>query len=117
MLLRLVLLLAEQEGHEGPALLDPHSWGLVFWSAITFGVVLFVLRAKAWGPILSQLEKREKFIADSIAAAKKDREEASLILAEHKKQLEQVRNEAQAILNEAAADKKRLIEEAHAKAT
>lgn len=103
-------------GHGSDALLDPHSWGLVFWSAITFGVVLFILRKAAWGPILEGLEKREKTIADAIAAAQRDRVEAAKALEEHRKKLEQVRNEAQAILNETAADSKRMMEESAAKA-
>ncbi|MBI3726659.1 F0F1 ATP synthase subunit B [bacterium] len=116
-MLELALILAEHgEGHEGDALLDPHSWGLVFWTAVTFLVVLAVLKKAAWGPILEGLEKRERTIADAIAAAQKDRADAALVLEEHKKKLEAVRNEAQAILNETASDAKHMMDEAHQKA-
>lgn len=123
-MLELAIFLAEEvhgaAGHgagHGDALLDPHSWGLVFWSAVTFGVVLLILKKAAWAPILDGLEKREKTIADAIASAQRDRVEAAKLLEEHKKKLEAVRNEAQEILNETAADAKRIMDEAHAKAT
>ena len=108
-------LLAEEHAHVS-ALLDPESWGLIFWTACTFLVVLAILKKSAWGPILEGLEKRERTIRDAIAAAQKDRADAARLLEEHRKQLEKVRNEAQAILNEAALDQKRMLEEAQAKA-
>jgi F-type H+-transporting ATPase subunit b len=107
---------AEAAEHSVPALLDPHSWGLVFWSAVTFCVVLAILRKAAWGPIIEGLDKRERTISDAIAAAQKDRVEAAKLLEEHRKKLETVRNEAQAILNETASDAKHMMEEAQAKA-
>ena len=105
------------EGHgDTPALLDPHSWGLVFWTSVTFAVVLFVLKKSAWGPILEGLEKRERTIADAIAAAQRDRLEAQKLLENQTKQLDNVKNDAQKILDEATADAKRLTEETMAKA-
>jgi F-type H+-transporting ATPase subunit b len=113
------IFLAEDKAGHGhaavPALLH-HEWGLIFWSAVTFGVVLFVLKKTAWGPILEGLEKRERTIADAIATAQKDRAEAAKVLEEHKKQLAKVRDEAQSILNETTLDAKRIVDEAHAKA-
>jgi len=110
------ILLAQEHGAHPHALLDPESWGLVFWTGCTFAAVLFILKKTAWGPILDGLEKRERTIADAIAAAQRDRVEAAKLLEEHKKSLDKVKNEAQAIINEAAADQKRLLEEAHTKA-
>lgn len=112
------LLLAEHGAEHGdhvPALLNP-DWGLVFWTACTFGVVLFILKKTAWAPILDSLERRERAIHDQIAAAQHDRAEAAKLLEQHKKALATVRDEAQEILNEAAADQKRMLDEAHAKA-
>ena len=36
--------------------------GLLFWSVITFLLLLVVLKKVAWGPIISALESREKEI-------------------------------------------------------
>jgi len=41
------------------SLLDPNP-GLIFWTAITFVLVLLILKKIAWGPILGALEEREK---------------------------------------------------------
>ncbi len=112
----LALLFLAEHGEKTAPLLDPESWGLIFWSAISFGLVLLILKKAAWGPILEGLEKRERTIADAIAAAQRDRAEAARLLDDHRKQLEKVKGEAQAILNEAANDQKRMLEEAHAKA-
>ncbi len=114
----LAFILAEHgEGHGTVHfLLDPHSWGLVFWTACTFALVLLILKKTAWTPILESLERRERAISDQIAAAKHDREEAAKVLEQHKKALATVRNEAQDILTEAAADQKRMLDEAHQKA-
>lgn len=114
-LLGLFSLLAEHGEHES-ALLDPESWGLFFWTACSFTVVLFILKKTAWAPILDALERREKAISDQIKAAQHDREEAAKLLADHKRQLEKVRDEAQEILNEATRDQKRVLDEANAKA-
>jgi len=115
----LAFLLAQEHGGgeaHAPALLDPHSWGLVFWTTITFGVVLFILKEKAWGPILEGLEKRERTIADAIAAAKRDREEAQKLLEVQTVKLNEVKQDAQKRLNQAAADPKRIAEESQQKA-
>ncbi len=114
-MIQLALFLAEHGEETKDALLDPESWGLVFWTGVTFIVVLFVLKKYAWGPILEGLDKRERTIADAIAAAQKDRAEALKVLDEHKKKLEGVQDESQKILNVAAADAKRIVEDAQAK--
>ena len=36
--------------------------GTLFWSVITFMLLLIVLKKVAWGPIISSLESREKII-------------------------------------------------------
>ena len=36
------------------------SPGLLVWTIITFLIVLFILKKKAWGPLMNALEDREK---------------------------------------------------------
>ena len=67
--------------------------GLIFWTIVTFVVVLLILRATAWGPIL-ELETREKAITDAIDAAKRERSEAERLLAEQKSAIADARREA-----------------------
>lgn len=68
--------------------------GLIFWTLVTFILVAVVLRWKAWGPILSVAEEREKQITNAIEAAKRERTEAEKLLAEQKTAIADARREA-----------------------
>ena len=87
---------------EGGNLLSP-SGGLMFWTLLIFVVLLFVLTKFAFGPITAAVEARERALEEAIAGAKRDREEAARLLAEHKAQIEGARNEAQRLIGEARA--------------
>ncbi len=71
---------------------------------VIFLLVLIVLGKWAWGPILSALQRREDFIRDSLADAKKDREAAEVRLQEYTEQLNRARAEATAIVEEGRRD-------------
>ena len=60
--------------------LDP---GMMIWAWITFGVLLFILYKVAWKPILSNIDKREKTIQESLDKAQKAQEEAESLLQKH----------------------------------
>ena len=59
-------------------LLEP-AVGLIFWTSITFLLLLVLLGKFAWKPILSALDEREKGIADSLTSAEKVRSEMSMM--------------------------------------
>jgi F-type H+-transporting ATPase subunit b len=96
-LVRVGPLLAQEEG--GGSLLNIRP-GLVIWTWIIFLALLFVLRKWAWGPIVGALEARERRIQEALDEATREREEAHGLLEEHRKLLNQARNEAQEILAE-----------------
>lgn len=54
---------------------------------VVFLIVFFVLRAKAWGPILQGLTDREKKIRDDLEAAEAARLEAERALASYRSQI------------------------------
>ena len=112
-------LLAESGGHsDAPQWwLDPHGAGLVVWTAATFAVVLMILYKLAWGPFVDALDKREEAIAGQVEASRKVRAEAEAIKQQYEAQLEGVRQEAQQIIDEGEADRKRIVQDAQAKAT
>ena len=83
-------------------LLSPHG-GLMFWTLLIFLVLFFVLWKFAFGPITAAVEQRERALEEAIAGAKRDREEAARLLAEHKTQMEQARAEAQRLIAEGRA--------------
>lgn len=78
--------------------------GNVFWTLVTFGLVLFVLGKFVWGPLTDMIQKREEFIRDSLEQAKSDREAAESSLAELEKRLNDARAEATAIVDEGRRD-------------
>lgn len=77
---------------------------LAFFSAIVFGVLVFVLSATAWKPIMQGLEKRERGIADNISRAEKAANEATAKLAEYEAKLAAAAEESQRIVAEARKD-------------
>jgi F-type H+-transporting ATPase subunit b len=76
---------------------------LMFWTLIIFGLLYFILRAKAFPAILGAVEKREKALQDAIDNAKRDREEAQRLLQEHQRQIEAARGDAQKLIAEGRA--------------
>lgn len=111
-----LLLLAEEHGHED-WLLNPHGFGLVFWTGIVFALVAVLLYKLAWGPLLKALADREEAISGSIRDAQAIREEAAALKRKYEDELEHVRRDAEAIIEEGRADKARIVSEAHAVAT
>ena len=75
--------------------------GLIIWTALTFGVLLIVLRAYAWKPILNMLNTREQTIRQSIERAEEAKKEAERILDENKKNLAKAEEIAQRAMREA----------------
>ena len=81
--------------------------GLMIWTVLVFGVLLFVLTRFAWKPMLAALDAREKGIQDAIDQANRQRAESEKLLAEQKEQLAEARREAQKIV----ADSRQSAEE------
>ncbi|MBN1928702.1 MAG: F0F1 ATP synthase subunit B [Chlorobiaceae bacterium] len=98
-------------------LLNPNP-GLIFWTAVTFVIVLVILKKIAWGPIVSMLEEREKGIQSAIDRAHTAKEEAESILKKNREMLAKADAEADRIIREGKeyADKVRteLTEKAQA---
>lgn len=80
-------------------LLSPNP-GLIFWTAVTFVIVLVILRKIAWGPIVSMLEEREKGIQSAIDRAYTAKEDAESILKKNKDMLAKADAEADKIIRE-----------------
>ncbi|MEM7417196.1 MAG: F0F1 ATP synthase subunit B, partial [Gemmatimonadota bacterium] len=67
------------------------------------GILLFILRKAAWGPILDAVNAREQGIQSKIDAASSANEEAARLLAEHKEQLADARRQASELIAEGKA--------------
>ena len=98
--LALALLQEHAPAADQPGLMDIRL-NLMFWTLIIFGGLFLILYKKAFPVILDAVEAREKALADAIEAAKKDRDEAARLLAEHKASIDNARDEAQKLIAEA----------------
>jgi F-type H+-transporting ATPase subunit b len=90
----------EAGGEAGPLSVDG---GLVIWTLVVFGLLLFVLRRSAWPVLLAAVRERERRLEEQIVQAQRDRAEAAALLEEHKRLLATARAEAQDILGKAKA--------------
>lgn len=93
--LALIALLETEEGKPSLLAVNP---GLIFWTVITFIILLILLKKVAWKPILGILEERENFIKDSLDRAEKARLEAEKLLTENRDALARTEEEAQKII-------------------
>ncbi len=81
--------------------------GLTLWTIVTFLVLLFVLKWKAWGPLMDALDARAKQIEESLSKAEKVTAEAEVQAEKNEEILQSARKEAQEIVLQAreAGDK------------
>jgi F-type H+-transporting ATPase subunit b len=86
--------------------------GLVFWTVITFLVLLFILRKFAWKPILGAVSDREEGIKDALASAEKARKEMVNLKADNERILKEARVERETMLKEAREIKTKMITDA-----
>ena len=88
------------------------EFGLVFWTLITFLVLLFILRKFAWKPILGAVSEREEGIKDALASAEKARQEMENLQADNERILKEARAERETMLKEARELKAKMISDA-----
>ncbi len=83
----------------GGSLIDVNP-GVVFWTFVTFVVLLFILKKFAWKPILTALDQRETAIRESLEKAERAKEEAKKILDQNQANLVKVEEESKQIINQ-----------------
>ena len=90
----------------GDAPINPLSGNLgnAIATLVIFVLVLVVLSKVAWKPILEGLQRRERFIRESLETAKRDREAAEARLHEYEQKLLAAREEASRIVDEGRRD-------------
>ena len=93
-----MFLLAEKAAE--PSLIDI-SFGLMFWTLLTFVIVLFILKKYAIGPLQDAIEARRNTITHDLDAAEQAREEAQQALQEYRAALAESRREATKIVDDA----------------
>lgn len=78
------------------------SIGLVFWSSISFFILMFLLTKFAWKPVTKALKEREESIENALKQADAARA-----------QMQALKNDNERLLNEARAERDRLLKEAN----
>jgi F-type H+-transporting ATPase subunit b len=92
-------------------LLTP-SPGLVFWTSLTFIILLVILRKYAWPSVLRALKVREETISFALEDAKRANEEVEMMEHQRRKINEETRKERDLILKEARRMKSDILAEA-----
>ena len=93
---------------------------LAIWTGVVFACLLWVLGKFAWPQIAAALDQREQRIADNIAAAEQQHEQAKQLLVEHEAKLAGAADEVRGMLEEARRDaestKEQIVAEARSAA-
>ena len=97
-----ILIVASENEHHEANWLD--SWiipnpGIFLWTLVTFLIVLIILKAKAWAPLIAALDKRESDIRESLNAAEKARKDADNITKDYEKMVQKAKKESVEIIS------------------
>ena len=92
------------------------STGLLFWMALTFFVVLFLLWKFGFPVITGMVKERQAFIDDSLRKAHEANERLANIQKEGESILQEAREKQAQILKEAAETRDAIVEKAQDKA-
>ena len=87
-------------------------YGTVFWSTISFLVVLILMRRMAWGPILQGLKEREEEIDGALNKAKEARAELENLQADNERLLQEARVERDGMMRDARDMADKLVADA-----
>ncbi|MCQ2958919.1 MAG: F0F1 ATP synthase subunit B [Bacteroidales bacterium] len=91
--------------------------GLVFWTTITFLLVVFLLIKFAWKPVLGMINERNKSIEDALKLAETTKAEMKALQADNEKIVAEARKERDTLLKEARELREQMIAQAKADAS
>ena len=78
--------------------------GLIFWTVVTFTIVLFILWRFAWKPIIDALDARNSKVEDDLKASEDFRKEAEELLKSYESKIDAAKHEVNELLEEARKD-------------
>lgn len=90
--------------------------GLALWTSVAFIILLVLLRAFAWGPILKAVNDREKSIQSALEAAEEAKNEMQALKASNDELLKQANIERDQILKQARELQEKILSDAKNKA-
>jgi len=92
------------------------SYGLLFWTGITFCLLLFILAKFVWKPVLNAVNARSQKIDEALLEADKARKEMQALHAENERILKEAKAQRDELLKEAKEAASRLVDDAREKA-
>jgi F-type H+-transporting ATPase subunit b len=92
-----MFLFAAEAPKSGSFLVSPNA-GVMVFTLIVFGIVLYVLSKAAFPRIAESLDKRQKAIEDAIDTAETTRTQANELLSEYRERLSEARTQADEIV-------------------
>jgi F-type H+-transporting ATPase subunit b len=92
-------------------------WESFVFAIVAFLILLWLLSRYAFGPLINVMEKRREQVLNEMASAEQSRKEAEKFLAEQRQAMENVREEAAKILEQARKSSAKQAEEILAKAS
>ncbi|NJB81404.1 F0F1 ATP synthase subunit B [Wenyingzhuangia aestuarii] len=93
-------------------LINDFSFGLFFWVAIIFVILIVLMRKFAWKPILEALNEREEGISSALEAAENAKKELQALNADNERILKEARAERDTMLKEAREIKDKIVTDA-----
>lgn len=93
------------------------KWDLGLWTIVVFVILFLILKAKAWGPILEGLQKREATIRAALEEARAAQEENQRLQVKYRQEMDAKMAEIPKIMEEARRDAEALKEELRSQAT
>lgn len=102
----IALLIAQEEKEGGGSFLVSPNLGLMIWTLIAFGLLLYVLNKAAFPRIADALDRRRRAIEGAVDSAERTKREADELLEEYRARLREAREQSEDIVARArrAAD-------------
>ena len=91
--------------------------GLIFWMLVSFSLVMLILKAFAWTPIMKGIHQREETIEKALEAANEAKKEMLLLKAGNEQLLREAKDERDALMRDARKMKEAILDEARSKAS
>jgi F-type H+-transporting ATPase subunit b len=93
------------------SLIEP-AIGLIFWTTITFVLLLVLLGKFAWKPILDSVNEREEGIKNALLSADNARKEMQNLQSDNQRILQEARLERDSLLKDAREMKEKMVADA-----
>jgi F-type H+-transporting ATPase subunit b len=92
------------------------EFGLLFWTLLSFSIVLYILGKFAWKPILKSMKDRELSIENALKSADHARAEMQKLQSDNEKFILEAKSQRDLMIREAREVKETMIREAKGEA-